>query len=101
MGSLLKDQGLEELKDKILDHIKRQSGSSHSFIISERHRKILVDARSELQAGHNLIQKRAAELIVLASNHLRCALENLGTITGRTYTEELLDSIFSRFCVGK
>jgi len=101
MGSLLKDQGLEELKDKILDHIKRQSGSSHSFIISERHRKILVDARSELQAGHNLIQKRAAELIVLASNHLRCALENLGTITGRTYTEELLASIFSRFCVGK
>jgi tRNA modification GTPase len=101
MGSLLNDQGLNELKQKILDHLKQQAGSSHSFIISERHRKILVDARSELQAGHNLIQMRATEMIVLASNHLRNALENLGTITGRTYTEELLTSIFSRFCVGK
>ena len=32
---------------------------------------------------------------------LREGLESLGRVTGRVYEQELLDSIFSRFCIGK
>jgi tRNA modification GTPase len=39
--------------------------------------------------------------LVLAANELRVAAEALGRITGRCYSEDLLDTIFSRFCVGK
>ena len=38
---------------------------------------------------------------VLAANAVRSAAEALGKLIGATYTEDLLDSLFSRFCVGK
>ena len=37
----------------------------------------------------------------LAAAEIRVALEALGTVVGAVYTEDLLDRIFSRFCVGK
>ena len=39
--------------------------------------------------------------LVLAANELRAAAEALGRILGKVYSDDLLDSIFSRFCVGK
>ncbi|MCL2104300.1 MAG: hypothetical protein FWH21_04495, partial [Kiritimatiellaeota bacterium] len=39
--------------------------------------------------------------LVIAPNHLREAAEALGRIIGRVYADDLLDTIFSRFCVGK
>jgi tRNA modification GTPase len=51
---------------------------------------------------------RSAHAIVLNDDppemlalELRSALEHLGEMTGAIYTEELLDRIFSRFCIGK
>lgn len=38
---------------------------------------------------------------VLAANALRRAAKSIGEITGRTYSSDILDAIFSRFCVGK
>jgi tRNA modification GTPase len=38
---------------------------------------------------------------VLAANSLRIAAQSIGEIIGKTYSEDLLDSLFSRFCVGK
>jgi len=42
-----------------------------------------------------------SEHLVIAANHLREAAEALGRIVGRVYSEDLLDTIFGRFCVGK
>ena len=39
--------------------------------------------------------------IVLAANGVRAAAESLGLLTGKVYSEDLLDSLFSRYCVGK
>jgi tRNA U34 5-carboxymethylaminomethyl modifying GTPase MnmE/TrmE len=41
------------------------------------------------------------ESLVLAVPGLRQALTHLGHITGREYHEELLDQVFSTFCIGK
>jgi tRNA modification GTPase len=38
------------------------------------------------------------ELVAL---ELRAALDELGAMTGAVYTDDLLDRIFSRFCIGK
>jgi len=37
----------------------------------------------------------------MAATEIRDAIERLGRITGRHYHAELLDTVFSRFCVGK
>ena len=66
---------------------------------SSRHRDALQkaqqDVRSALQA---LDQGMTGDFL---SIDLRSALKNLGTITGEITTEDILDSIFSRFCIGK
>jgi tRNA modification GTPase len=43
-------------------------------------------------------ENRSEEFIVF---HLQSAMNSLGTITGETYREDLLDTIFERFCIGK
>lgn len=68
--------------------------------ISSRHRRevakaseAVAEARSRLADG--------AEGLVLAAECLRVAADALGRITGRVWSDELLDTIFGRFCVGK
>ena len=44
---------------------------------------------------------RAGETLDLVAMDLRIAVNAVGEIVGKTTTEDLLDMIFSRFCVGK
>ena len=39
--------------------------------------------------------------LVLAGNAMRTAAEQVGSLVGAVYSEDLLDNLFSRFCVGK
>jgi tRNA modification GTPase len=64
-----------------------------------RHWEALQRARqSLLQARHAMEQRLSGEFIAL---DLRETLEWLGEIVGSNYTEDLLDKIFSEFCIGK
>ena len=70
-------------------------------VISERHRQILLRTLEAVDETSVLISTDNEAKIVLAASTLRTALETLGKATGRVYHDELLDSVFSRFCVGK
>jgi tRNA modification GTPase len=70
-------------------------------VVSERHRRSLVEALDEIKQAREWMAKGGEGGIVPAASHLRTALETLGLITGKTYQESLLDAIFSRFCIGK
>jgi tRNA modification GTPase len=61
----------------------------------ERHRAALQSALERLQ------QARAAGAAELRAEDLRAALLHLGTITGRLGVEDVLDSVFRQFCIGK
>ena len=100
-GSLINDFGIDELKEAILLPIKSKLASIHSFSISERHHAILIKVREEIIHASSLLHRIHTEDLVLVSNHLRSALELLGTINGKVYSDQLLENIFSRFCVGK
>src|SRR5262249_18369274 len=50
------------------------------------------------RAHHIALEQEPAELLAL---ELRLALDELGAIMGAVYTDDLLDRIFSRFCIGK
>ena len=60
-----------------------------------------VDARRNLDNARALYLSRGEEAAAPAAAHLRAAAESLGAVTGRAYTDDLLDAVFGRFCVGK
>ena len=76
-----------------------QLATNNSIVSNIRHYEALVKANEALanaQAG--LTNKISGELVAF---DLRDSLEHLGSITGEVSSEEVLGSIFSRFCIGK
>jgi tRNA modification GTPase len=69
--------------------------------ISERHRRLLVEAQMEIKTAIGLLNNYHEDNIVLVSNNLRNSIELIGMVTGKVYQDELLRTIFSRFCIGK
>lgn len=93
--------GLAEIHSAISEKLGGLSHAPAHAVISERHRALLAQAQDELELARGQISGQEDEGIALAAEHLRSALEHLGQVTGRVYHNELLDSVFSRFCIGK
>ncbi len=73
-------------------------GDAH-LVSNPRHRDALDRAAASLQA---VVESQVRELPTdLMAGDLTTALNALGEITGETVGEDLLDTIFSRFCIGK
>jgi tRNA modification GTPase len=68
-------------------------------MINSRHQDALMRAREAIQ--HALEGLSAARMLELVALDLRIAVNAVGEIVGKTTTEDLLDSIFSQFCIGK
>jgi tRNA modification GTPase len=93
--------GLEDLKNTIID----LSGSSENLdtgsvmITNMRHKLAIEKAYKNIQtAKESIEQGMSAEF---AAFDLREALDNLDEITGKKINDEVLDKIFSSFCIGK
>ncbi len=97
----LTGQGMEALKDAIKElawsgEIKAEM---LEVMINSRHQDALNRARAAtLRAADALTSDQTLELPAL---DLRIAVNALGEIVGKTTTEDLLDMIFSQFCIGK
>ena len=99
--SALKRQGLEELKSSILERIiqKPETSDEDVLITHLRHREVLVRAHKALLQALESTKKGLSEELIAVD--VRDALVHIGEITGETTTEEILDTIFSEFCIGK
>jgi len=95
-------EGLSELKDAIVDTIlkgKHLSSEGSVTVTNSRHYTALLNAKESVELSlQSLAAKESGEFVVL---DLRAALDALGTITGVVTTDDILDSIFTRFCIGK
>ncbi len=67
--------------------------------INERHHEALLRASNSLTDGVLCLERR--EQLEVVSQQLRIALNALGEITGQTATDDILDRVFSTFCIGK
>jgi tRNA modification GTPase len=97
----LSGQGIEALKDAIKNLVwagKIESGMLH-VMINSRHQEALGRAREA--ALRTLDALRADATLELVALDLRIGVNAVGEIVGKTTTEDLLDSIFSQFCIGK
>ena len=60
-----------------------------------------MDLPSFSSAAMRGLGRDPSECPILAAVHLRTALDELGQLLGKTYTADLLDRVFARFCIGK
>jgi len=92
--------GLSALKEAL--RARLTSGSfdfQDAACASQRHLNSLRSAHEKIGNARRLLESRASEDLIAIE--LREAAQDLGTITGNRVGPEVLDSIFSRFCVGK
>ena len=94
--SAARGDGLEALLAEVGAHAKARMGDGGSAtLIRASHREAVDAARAALQEAR---RETAPEL---AAEALRRAAGAVGRLTGQVDVEEVLDSIFSRFCMGK
>ena len=93
--------GLEALKDAIRDRVWSGGIKAEMLqvMINSRHQDALKRAREATLRTTGAL--RADQTLELAAMDLRIAVNAVGEIVGKTSTEDLLDSIFSQFCIGK
>jgi tRNA modification GTPase len=99
--SCLTGQGMEQLKDAIKELV--WSGEIRAemleVMINSRHQEALARAREATL--RTLEALRADQTLELVALDLRLAVNAVGEVVGKTTTEDLLDVIFSQFCIGK
>lgn len=93
--------GIEGLWDEVCDRLASSSSESASVVGStlSRCREHLGQILRGLEAARDAALGSMGEEIVAAE--LRHSLEQLGHIVGTVYTDDILDRIFGRFCIGK
>lgn len=89
-------EGLDELRREIANRLERLSSeaSEEAADVTVRHTDLLGKALASFEG----VDVRDP---VLAANALRRAAQFIGEIVGKTYSDDLLNALFSRFCVGK
>ncbi len=92
-------QGLDQLVNNI-SRILNQRSTSYGIATRERHRIALNNARDSLGAAMSVLES-GPDLYDIAAEELRTAIRALEALVGRIGVEDLLDEIFSSFCLGK
>lgn len=98
--SAKKGDGLEQLKERFVAHVRSlQTGEGDIVVTNARHVEALSKAKAALLSAKKGVEEGiSGELL---ATDLRQAQYHLGEITGKITVEDLLGSIFSRFCIGK
>lgn len=95
-------EGLEALRQAIIGFFRAEDGREGvdtPLLSDRRHREALVLARQALDRFESAVaQNHSVEFLAV---ELREALQALGQITGETTADDILERIFSRFCIGK
>lgn len=93
--------GIEKIKDEIkrLFNLGELEASDLTYMSNARSISLLGKSLNNINDAISEINNNSP--IDIVEFHLKDAWNNLGEIIGETYTDELLDELFSRFCLGK
>jgi len=99
--SAFQSPSIQDLEAKIFDVIaKGKDFNTQGILISNiRHIKALEEAQKNLQGAHRLMNEDTS--LEFISEEIKSAVNQLDAITGRNIDEDLLERIFSEFCIGK
>ena len=97
--STVSGEGIEELKDKILELAHLSNIPADSIIITnERHKDALTRALKNINSAIKNIEIQSLDLVSIS---IKQAYIDVGEITGNTTSEDIIDQIFKKFCLGK
>lgn len=99
--SVLNNDGIEDLKNKIIElfNINELETKDPTYLSNSRSISILKRCLTSIEdVEQGLKENRSIDMIELDIKNI---WEELGHINGTSYEEELLDEMFSRFCLGK
>jgi tRNA modification GTPase len=97
--SALKKMGIGKIKEEIVLRLSINEGSAENGFINERQKAALEKAKESLVLVLSGFSERVP--VDLLSIDFRAAIVHLGELTGEEVSGEVIDRIFSRFCVGK
>jgi tRNA modification GTPase len=99
--SAVSGEGIPELRNEILRHIGGESGSQaeSGFLTNMRHQALVRESITALEAAQAAVHNRVPHEMLLLD--LYNSLRPLDEITGATTTDDILNLIFSTFCIGK
>lgn len=98
--SAKQQQGIEELKDELLNQVNlSQINTDDTIVTNIRHLEALQHTREALEKVlFGIDNPITSDFLAM---DIRQALHHLGEITGTVTTDDLLENIFSKFCIGK
>lgn len=96
--SAVTQQGLDVLRTLLADRARAQSRPALAPSLSRCRHHVEASLRHLRQAHAIALNQEPPELLAL---ELRSALNEIGEMVGAVYTDDLLDQIFSKFCIGK
>ena len=99
--SAVTGDGIPELRGEILRHIGGESGvpTETGFLTNLRHQGLVRESLTALEAAKAAVENKIPHEMLLMD--LYRSLRPLDEITGATTTDDILNLIFSRFCIGK
>ena len=90
--------GIEKLKNLIAEKSVGDTALDKAYIVEERHYTALIKAQEALKSATENLGILTLDLIAV---DLKEAWDALGEITGETANEEIISTVFAKFCVGK
>ena len=99
--SALNNSGIEELKNKIIEmyDLEKIKSKDATYLTNARGLSLLKQSEEIIKDIKNGI--KTEQPIDMIEIDLKLIWEKLGEITGETYQEELINQLFSQFCLGK
>ena len=99
--SAVTGEGISDLRAQILRHIAGDAGASAEtgFLTTVRHRELVRNSLAALDSATSAVDNRVPHEMLLLD--LYNALRPLDEITGATTNDDILNLIFSTFCIGK
>ena len=97
--SAKRNVNIDDIRELLTQHIEQKNITDTALLTNIRHYDIMLNIQDEIsKVETGFAQKLPTDLIVI---HINSILTHLGEVTGEITTDEILEAIFSRFCIGK
>lgn len=99
--SAITGEGIDTLRQAILEEISGRSGGEQEtgFLTNVRHQRLVEESLNGLEAATRAVEHKIPHEMIMLD--LYGALRPLDAVTGETTTDDILNLIFSSFCIGK
>ena len=99
--SIKENEGIEQIYDKMVEifSFKEIGTENTSIIINIRHKQAIKNAKDNIIKAIEIVKDMMP--IDITAIYFKQAIEEINKITGENVTEDIINEIFSKFCLGK